>query len=64
MKLMITYRDSEDTTHEDRLDTQLERAFLLNEQDQEEPPAESNFIAALQQFYKDCGCYHVEIKEA
>jgi len=63
MQLIITYKDSEDAVHEDHMDTQLDRAFLQNEQGQEEPPAESNFIAALQQFYQDCGCYHVDIKE-
>jgi hypothetical protein len=63
MKLVITYQDSENNSHQDEITTSLDTAYLVNRADQETQPNESEFLVYLRQFYENCGCDHVVIKE-
>jgi hypothetical protein len=64
MKLVISYKDAEDNSHQDELTTTLDSAFLINTAQQETQPNESSFQLYLRQFYENCGCDHVVIREA
>ncbi|RME35055.1 MAG: hypothetical protein D6786_03090 [Gammaproteobacteria bacterium] len=61
LEVRIRYRDAEGNQFEDRLETALNRAFLIDEAGWEEAPNESTFLTELRRFYEACGCYHVEI---